>query len=130
MRANFPIKTMVASRSSTCEATVSSRNPTAAERGAGTAGHVAAAARHGALLQTASRLYDDGAFRRPVEETMTRCLNAATAGLLGMLAVMTHAPARAAEIVILTNLGVVSAVRDLAPAFERSSGHKVTVSFE
>src|SRR5262249_61125035 len=61
---------------------------------------------------------------------MTRCLNAATAGLLGMLAVMTHAPARAAEIVVLTNLGVVSAVRDLAPAFERASGHKVIVCFE
>src|SRR5262249_21159421 len=73
---------------------------------------------------------DDGAFRRPVEETMTRWLNAATAGLLGMLTVMTHAPARAAEIVVLTNLGVVSAVRDLAPAFERASGHKVIVSFE
>jgi molybdate transport system substrate-binding protein len=61
---------------------------------------------------------------------MTRWLNAATAGLLGVLAVMTHASARAAEIVVLTNLGVVSAVRDLAPAFERASGHKVIVSFE
>ena len=59
---------------------------------------------------------------------MTRCLNAVTAGLLGAL--MTQAPARAAEIVVLTNLGVVSAVRDLAPAFERASGHKVIVSFE
>src|SRR5438128_5329481 len=61
---------------------------------------------------------------------MTRCLNAATAGLLGVWGVMTHAPARAAEIVVLTNLGVVSAVRDLAPAFERASGHKVIVGFE
>jgi molybdate transport system substrate-binding protein len=61
---------------------------------------------------------------------MTRCLNAAVAGFLGVLGVMTHAPARAAEIVVLTNLGVVSAVRDLAPAFERASGHKVIVSFE
>jgi molybdate transport system substrate-binding protein len=61
---------------------------------------------------------------------MTRCLNAAVAGLLGVLGVMTHAPARAAEIVVLTNLGVVSAVRDLAPAFERASGHKVIISFE
>src|SRR5262245_10777798 len=67
-------------------------------------------------------------FGRAVEETMTRCLNAATATLLGVLGVMTHAPA--AEIVVLTNLGVVSAVRDLAPAFERASGHKVIVSFE
>jgi molybdate transport system substrate-binding protein len=61
---------------------------------------------------------------------MTACLNAATAGLLGVLAVLAHVPARAAEIVVLTNLGVVSAVRDLAPAFERASGHKVIVSFE
>jgi molybdate transport system substrate-binding protein len=43
---------------------------------------------------------------------------------------MLHGPSRAAEIVVLTNLGVVSAVRDLAPAFERASGHKVIVSFE
>src|SRR6516165_1282555 len=116
------------SRSSTCKATVSSRNPTA-EGGSGTAGHVAGAAHHGALLQT-SRLAMTARCKRPVEETMTRCLNAATAGLLGVLGVMTHAPARAAEIVVLTNLGAVSAVRDLAPAFERASGHKVIVSFE
>jgi molybdate transport system substrate-binding protein len=37
---------------------------------------------------------------------------------------------QAAEITILTNQGVVSAVRDLAPAFERASGHKVIVQFE
>jgi molybdate transport system substrate-binding protein len=37
---------------------------------------------------------------------------------------------QAAEITILTNMSVVSAVRDLAPAFERASGHKVIVSFE
>src|SRR4029450_2901794 len=29
-----------------------------------------------------------------------------------------------------TGQGVVSAVRDVAPAFERASGHKVVVSFE
>ena len=39
-------------------------------------------------------------------------------------------PARADEIVVLTNMGVVSAVRDLAPAIERASGHKVIISFE
>jgi molybdate transport system substrate-binding protein len=61
---------------------------------------------------------------------MARCLNAAIAGLLGLLGVLLHGPSRGAEIVVLTNLGVVSAVRDLAPAFERASGHKVIVSFE
>lgn len=37
---------------------------------------------------------------------------------------------QAAEIIILANQGAVSAVRDLAPAFEKASGHKVVVSFE
>lgn len=37
--------------------------------------------------------------------------------------------ANAAEIIILTNQGAVSAVRDLAPAFEKASGHKVIISF-
>ena len=38
--------------------------------------------------------------------------------------------AQAAEIIILAGQGVVSAVRDVAPAFERASGNKVLVSFE
>ncbi len=38
--------------------------------------------------------------------------------------------ARAAEITILANQGALSAVRDLAPAFEKASGHKVVVSFD
>ena len=37
--------------------------------------------------------------------------------------------AAAAEITILANQGAVSAVRDLAPAFEKASGHKVIISF-
>ena len=36
----------------------------------------------------------------------------------------------AAEITIMANQGAVSAVRDLAPAFEKLSGHKVVVVFE
>jgi molybdate transport system substrate-binding protein len=43
---------------------------------------------------------------------------------------MSSLAAHAAEITILTGQGVVSAVRDLAPAFERATGHKVVVSFE
>jgi molybdate transport system substrate-binding protein len=56
--------------------------------------------------------------------------NAAVAGTLGALTIMSPAKAPAAEITVLTSQGVVSAVRDLAPAFERTSGHKVVVSFE
>jgi molybdate transport system substrate-binding protein len=59
--------------------------------------------------------------KRPVEETMTRCLKAATACLLAVLGVLVQGPSRADEIVVLTNMGVVSAVRDLAPAFEHAS---------
>jgi molybdate transport system substrate-binding protein len=38
--------------------------------------------------------------------------------------------ARADEITILTSQGVMSAIKDLAPAFERATGHKVIVAFE
>src|SRR5260370_10282275 len=64
------------------------------------------------------------------EETMTRCLNAATACLLGVLGGLVQGPSRADEIVVLTNTGVVSAVRDPALACERASGHKVIISLE
>ena len=56
--------------------------------------------------------------------------NAAIAGILGVLGMTALGAVQAAEITILTNQGVVSAVRDLAPAFERASGHKVVVSYE
>ena len=39
-------------------------------------------------------------------------------------------PAQVAEITVLAGMGVISAVRDLAPAFEKKSGHKVIVRFE
>ena len=41
-----------------------------------------------------------------------------------------YGTALAAEITILTSQGVLSAVKDLAPAFERATGHKVIVSFD
>jgi molybdate transport system substrate-binding protein len=50
--------------------------------------------------------------------------------LLGALAMVSADAAQAAELTVLTSQGVVSAVRDLAPAFEKVSGHKVIVSFE
>ena len=37
---------------------------------------------------------------------------------------------QAAEITVLAGMGVVSGVRDLGPAFERMTGHKVIVRFE
>jgi molybdate transport system substrate-binding protein len=39
-------------------------------------------------------------------------------------------PAQAAEITVLAGMGIVSGVRDLAPAFEKATGHKVVVVFE
>jgi len=59
---------------------------------------------------------------------MRRWTSAAAAAVLAVLSM--PGPGQAAEITVLTNMGVVSAVRDLAPAFERASGHKVLVSFE
>jgi molybdate transport system substrate-binding protein len=59
---------------------------------------------------------------------MRRWTSAAAAAMLAVLSM--PGPGQAAEITVLTNMGVVSAVRDLAPAFERASGHKVIVSFE
>jgi ABC-type molybdate transport system substrate-binding protein len=48
--------------------------------------------------------------------------NARSAGCAGA--------AGAAEITVLAGMGVVSGLRDVAPAFENSTGHKVIVSFE
>jgi molybdate transport system substrate-binding protein len=48
------------------------------------------------------------------------------AAVLGLLA----GPVAAAEITVLGGMGVVSGLRDLAPAFEKMTGHKVIVRFE
>jgi len=56
---------------------------------------------------------------------MWKCFLAA-----GLLAILTHGAAQAAEITVLAGMGNVSAIRDLAPAFEKASGHTVTVRFE
>src|SRR5882757_1823901 len=50
--------------------------------------------------------------------------------MLGVLGMVSLGAAQAAELTVLTSQGVVSAVRDLAPAFEKASGHEVIVSFE
>ena len=51
----------------------------------------------------------------------------AAACILGVLGLTPHGPARAADLVILTNQGATPGVRELAAAFSRASGHKVTV---
>ena len=55
---------------------------------------------------------------------------AAIVSMFAMMGMLSPEMARAAEIIILAGQGVVSAVRDVAPAFERATGHKVVVSFE
>jgi len=46
-----------------------------------------------------------------------------------MLSMFGGVPALAAEIIIFANQGAASATRDLAPAFEKASGHKAAVKF-
>src|SRR5262249_28946267 len=61
------------------------------------------------------------------EDTMRIGIMAAAAGVVAMMS--GGGTVQAAEITILANQGAVSAVRDLAPAFENASGHKVVVKF-
>lgn len=49
---------------------------------------------------------------------------------LGMMSVLLPSATGAAELTVLAGMGVVSGARDVAPAFERATGHKVIVSFE
>jgi molybdate transport system substrate-binding protein len=64
----------------------------------------------------------------PVEDAMRTSDVAAVA--LGVMSVLLPGAAGAAELTVLAGMGVVSGVRDVAPAFERATGHKVIVSFE
>ena len=54
-------------------------------------------------------------------------MNVATLALVGALALSSNV--QAAEITVLAGMGNVSGIQDLAPAFERASGHKVIVRF-
>jgi molybdate transport system substrate-binding protein len=47
--------------------------------------------------------------------------------ILGVLGALPHGAVQAAELTILTNQGATPGVRELAAAFERATGHKVTV---
>jgi hypothetical protein len=49
--------------------------------------------------------------------------SAVAATVLGVLNVLSPGAAGAAEITVLAGIGVVSGVRDVAPAFERATGH-------
>jgi molybdate transport system substrate-binding protein len=49
--------------------------------------------------------------------------------IIGIAALMTTASIRAAEIKVLASNGVRGALEELAPAFERETGHKLVISF-
>src|SRR6266481_6703944 len=59
-------------------------------------------------------------------KTLAALCTAAGLGL-GVTASLPQGAAVAAELVVLTNQGATPGVRELAAAFERASGHKVTV---
>src|SRR5947208_8193885 len=61
------------------------------------------------------------------EEAMGNCAKFAAACILGVLGSIPHGAAMAADLIILTNQGATPGVRELAAAFSRISGHKVTV---
>jgi molybdate transport system substrate-binding protein len=50
--------------------------------------------------------------------------------VVAVMAILGLADVRAAEIILLANQGALSAARDLAPAFEKATGHKVVVAFK
>jgi molybdate transport system substrate-binding protein len=54
----------------------------------------------------------------------------AAAVAVAMLGLAGEPPAQAAEITVRAGMGVVSSVRDLAPVFEKMTGHKVIVVFD
>jgi molybdate transport system substrate-binding protein len=51
-------------------------------------------------------------------------------GVIGTLSLLAAGPRPGAEITVLGGMGVVSGLRDLAPAFEHMTGNKVIVQFE
>jgi molybdate transport system substrate-binding protein len=61
------------------------------------------------------------------EEAMKTCVTFAAACLAGALGSLPQGGAVAAELTILTNQGAVPGVTELANAFSRASGHKITV---
>jgi hypothetical protein len=58
---------------------------------------------------------------------MGACGKLATTCIMGVLGLLPQRAAGAAELVMLTNQGVTPGAREVAAAFESSSGNKVTV---
>src|ERR1700757_4799938 len=83
------------------------------------------------LLVSGRRFFGDMRLRsihfRPLEEAMKACAKFVAACILVVLGLTPHGASAAAELTILTNQGATPGVRELAAAFERASGHKVTV---
>jgi molybdate transport system substrate-binding protein len=63
------------------------------------------------------------------EHVMGPLTKVLTLTLIAALGILAQAPVQAAEITVLAGMGNVSGIQDLAPAFERASGHKVIVRF-
>ena len=61
---------------------------------------------------------------------MRTAYTAIISGIVAVIGMMSPGIVQTAELTVLTSQGVQSAVRDIAPAFEHASGHKVLVSFE
>jgi ABC-type molybdate transport system substrate-binding protein len=59
-----------------------------------------------------------------------RTISFAAAVAVLMLGLPGERSAQAAEIIVRAGMGVVSSVRDLAPVFEKMTGHKVIVIFD
>jgi len=57
-------------------------------------------------------------------------MSMAVVGLVVMLSLLAQGSVQTAEVTVLGGMGVVSGLRDLAPAFEQMTGHKVIVRFE
>jgi len=55
---------------------------------------------------------------------------ASLAGAIGLLLVSFAVPVQAAQITVMAGMGVISGISDLAPAYEKLTGHTVVVRFE
>src|SRR5215813_6700911 len=58
---------------------------------------------------------------------MRTCAKSTSVCVLAMLGLLQQGTARAADLVIVSNQGAVPGLKEIAAAFSRASGHKVTV---
>src|ERR1700757_2314004 len=84
------------------------------------------------LLVSGRRFFGDMRLRsihfRPLEEAMKACAKFVAACIVVVLGLTPHGVSAAAELTILTHQGATPGVKELAAAFARASGHKVTVT--